>query len=433
MIRTVGYFGGINSIRKPPSIYAPTGSTARFNPYNYYDPYSSLDSLKNKVTSALRDTRDRFIELGSKADQLTFNKAGNVFDKRVVDTGGSTAFTGTAVDKTTASTYKVGVTQVAVAQQNQGAQMQSSTMAATAGFAIQKNVFALNINGKTHTLTADIGNSDTIKTALQKMATSINEANTGITAKVVDTTSVGVTKSQIVLTANKTGTDNTFTINDVQGNLVANSGAHIKTTSAQDAKYTVNGTPITSQGNTVSLNGGKISLTLKAVTNQDVTVKVGQDTAAIKSAINDLVTVYNKTVNTLKDNQDVVKGSFLQNMASAVKENRLNLEDIGIDVRTDGSLAVDAAKLSDALTDHPDRVKRTIGDYGGFAYKEGQLAKGISSMPLTSFTNAATLRSDSGTQNWMIQQQLNSYQMNANPLLYYSLTNSSGMFYNGYF
>ncbi|MTV48784.1 flagellar filament capping protein FliD [Heliobacillus mobilis] len=433
MFRAVGYYGGISSIWKPQSTYAPTVTKNRFNPYNYYNPYSSLDSLKNKVTSALKDTRERFAELGSKADQLTSNKAGNVFDKRVVDTGGSTALTGTAVDKTTAAIYKVGVTQVAVAQQNKGTQMQSSTTAATAGFAIQKNVFALNINGKTHTLTTDVGNSDTTKTTLQKMATSINEANTGITAKVVDTTSGGVTKSQIVLTANKTGTDNIFTINDVQGNLVANSGANIKTTSAQDAKYTVDGTAVTGQSNTVSLNGGKISLTLKAVTTEDVTVKVGQDTTAIKKAINDLVTVYNKTVNTLKDNQDVVKSSLSQSVIGAVKENRLNLEDIGIDLRADGSLAVDADKLSEALTDHPDRVKRTIGDYGGFAYKEGQLAKGVSSMPLTSLTSAATLGSDSGTQNWMIQQQLNSYQMNANPLLYYSLTNSSGMFYNGYF
>ncbi|MZP30416.1 flagellar filament capping protein FliD [Heliobacterium undosum] len=429
-ISSIGYSRYIGAYRTSLVNSLSSTAAATFTPFvPSITPGSTLLENRNRYLSSVQSAREQFVDLAKQAKELAGGE--NVFDQRSVDAGGSAAVTGSAAKNASFANYNVGVTQVAKAQQNSGNAFTSTALSGDAGFAAGTNKFTITGNGVNRSLSVDVGAGDNAKTVLKKMADAINNAAVGVSAQVVDTTSGGVTKSKLTLTAQKTGADNAFSLTDTAGNLVTTSGAGNQTTAAQNAQYTVNGTAFTSQSNDVKLDGGKVNLTLKATTTDDVAVKVGYDAKAITGEIDSFVKSFNGTSDLLQKNAGLLSSTLSRGMERFVSDSRNALKDVGITVTSGNKLKVDADKLKSTLADNPSRVEQAMAGYGGFAYKVGQFAQGVSTSSLSSLAAPST-RYGGGSAYSLSRQQFGLYQQNANLGLYMPQMFGTGSFYDSY-
>lgn len=231
------YFTGRNQGSGPVNAISPIN---RVRPANSSTLLPLDTPQQARLTTALRDVRNMFSQLKTAATSLQLGKTGNVFDKRIVDTTNSAAVTATAKDKAKQTDYAIGVSKLAQSQQNRGTAFEATSNASVAGFTVGENKFLLTHGTTSTQLSFTVKAGDNTKTTLSNMASSINNAKTGVTAQLMNSTVDGITNSRLVLTGDKTGTDNAFSLTDETGNAVAKSGAGVRSTEAANAQYSVN-------------------------------------------------------------------------------------------------------------------------------------------------------------------------------------------------
>lgn len=285
-----------------------------------------------------------------------------------------------------AGTYTVSVQQLAQSQTVTGAALPSSSSTLNAGtITIQLGTWSGT------SFTAQSGASpvtvsiSTANTSLSAIRDQINAANAGVQASIITDAS----GARLSLRSTSTGAQNGFKINATEtvddGNPATGlssltydpSGTSSQMTlnqSAQNALATVNGISISSASNTLTNVSNGMNLTASRVTSSPVTIGVSTNTTAITAAINDFVTAYNtlnanihdqtkydpasKTGGPLQGDPTIV--GFQYQLRGAISQSRTassvfsTLSQIGISVQGDGSLAVDSAKLSAAMTNLPE-------------------------------------------------------------------------------
>jgi len=151
-----------------------------------------------------------------------------------------------------------------------------------------------------------------------------------------------------------------------------------------DASLNVNGIAITSPTNQVE--GAIQGVTLNLQAEGDSTVKVEQDTLAVREAITGFVNAYNDLKNVIGDltnynSETGAAGELLGDSAVRTVESRLRsvlsggldgqfsmLADIGISLQRDGTLEIDSGKLDDAIANDQDALSAF---FAGAADNEG--------------------------------------------------------------
>ena len=151
-----------------------------------------------------------------------------------------------------------------------------------------------------------------------------------------------------------------------------------------DASLNVNGIAITSPTNQVE--GAIQGVTLNLQAEGDSTVKVEQDTLAVREAITGFVNAYNDLKNVIGDltnynSETGAAGELLGDSAVRTVESRLRsvlsggldgqfsmLADIGISLQRDGTLEIDSGKLDDAIANNQDALSAF---FAGAADNEG--------------------------------------------------------------
>lgn len=151
-----------------------------------------------------------------------------------------------------------------------------------------------------------------------------------------------------------------------------------------DASLNVNGIAITSPTNQVE--GAIQGVTLNLQAEGDSTVKVEQDTRAVREAITGFVDAYNDLKGTIGEltsfNAETgAAGELLGDSAVRTVESRLRsvlgggvegqfsmLTDIGISLQRDGTLEIDSGKLDDAIANDQDALSAF---FAGAADNEG--------------------------------------------------------------
>lgn len=224
---------------------------------------------------------------------------------------------------------------------------------------------------------------DTTNNSLQGIRDAINTASIGITATIIN--DGGTSPYRLALTSSGAGKSNSIKLS-VSGDatlatLLAHDPAGLpaaqsftETAAAQNAAFTVDGVAISKTSNTVSDVIGGVTLTLLKTTASPVTVEVASDGASIKSAVERFTKAYNDLNKTLADlssyNSATRQSAMLQGDATVRSlQNQMRgilntpvgsvagaystLSQIGVSFQKDGSLAVDSAKLSSAITSHP--------------------------------------------------------------------------------
>lgn len=226
-------------------------------------------------------------------------------------------------------------------------------------------------------ITVTIGDGDT---SLSAVRDKINAAGAGVVATIV-TDSTG---SRLSLRSKDTGAENGFRVSasetvddgDAATGLSAlaydatqASSPTTRTTEAANADATINGIAISSASNTLSNVVDGLTLTLQKTTSTPVSVDVAADTAAVKTAVTDFVTAFNAVAGFIRTqtayNADTKTGGDLQgdsgalaiqaqlraviNEGSSASSVFSRLSDVGIAMKSDGTLETNATKLDNAL------------------------------------------------------------------------------------
>jgi flagellar hook-associated protein 2 len=126
--------------------------------------------------------------------------------------------------------------------------------------------------------------------SLSTVIARINSSAAGVTAKYDELT------GKLVLTASTLGAGKTITVSDTDGTFVSSLlGGTI--TAGTDSVVTIDGTKLTRNSNSVTVDG--VTYKLNAVTTEAATVTVAQDTEAISSLVSNFVDAYNTLIETI--------------------------------------------------------------------------------------------------------------------------------------
>jgi len=203
---------------------------------------------------------------------------------------------------------------------------------------------------------------DNTNNTMDQLAATINNAKLGVTANVV-TDSNG---ARLSIVANNSGTASDVTISNNTTGL-----ALTKASSGKDASLTVDGVPISSASNTVKGVVPNVTFNLNGASpNTQVTVNVAPDTEAVLAAVNTFVKDYNTVIQEVNagyaiDQTAGTAGPLIGDSTGAIVQQQLldmstysvagagnftSLASLGISTANDGTLTVDSAALSNAVT-----------------------------------------------------------------------------------
>lgn len=338
----------------------------------------ALISAYGKLRSAVTELRLPMRQLGSADAMKSFSASSS---------GGNVDV---SVDSSKASrgSFSLNVTSVAQSQ----ALATRETFADRDSTSVGQGTLTLSVGDKTTEIDID-GSNDT----LQGLANSINEANAGVSAGVIDTGS----GYQLVLSADETGTANAVSISavDIDGSntdasglsrfafntgMDADSGLK-ETIAAKDAVMEINGVQVTRSTNTIEdvVDG----LTFNISGEGASTVKVEQDTGAVAERVQAFVDKFNELQGTIRElssfNTETGEGSILtgdstvRNIQSEMRSvltsiipglenaNVRSLADVGIgtDFRT-GELQFNSTRFQQQLKANPEDVTALFAEQG---------------------------------------------------------------------
>ncbi len=314
-------------------------------------------------------------------------KRTSTFQSRTATSSNTTAFAVTSTDTTAVpGNYVLDVLQVAHAHQlaAQG-QISADTAFASGSISLQLG------SGQATQINFSAGGS------LNDIAAAINDAHAGVTASVINDGSAA--PFRLVLKGEKTGVANTILATGTGGMSSLFTGASTLVAAA-DAKVRVGAAPggitIIQASNSFTNVVPGVNLEARDLAN-GITIGVTTDPSAAKDGIGKFVESFNSALTYLRQNSSydatTKTGGALIGQASLVNDmNRLvralsgnvqglpppinNLASIGITLnRDDNTLMIDQAKLTKALTENPDSVRRLF------------MNTGVSSNPAVQFSN----------------------------------------------
>ena len=236
------------------------------------------------------------------------------------------------------------------------------------------------------TLTITVGSTskditiDGTNNTLSGLQDTINDANAGVTASIVNTGTAAAPSYKLIVQGKNTGLENdvtlSFSVTDGGSNPFPGGGDVVQ--AAADAQFTVNGLSLTRSSNTVSDAIPGVTLSLLKEGGVSSTVNVTSDSSAIKDNIKSLVNAYNAVAKIARDQfslngatgrQGALAGDSTVRTAISRLRNALtsvngsdggirSLSDLGISFQKDGSLSFDESKLTNALSQDPEAVQK---------------------------------------------------------------------------
>jgi flagellar hook-associated protein 2 len=198
-------------------------------------------------------------------------------NSQTVTSSNTNAITAVLTGGAAAGGFQIGIQRLASADQ-----VTQQTSLATAS---TDDVLHIQVGAGTTT--------DVNVTAGDTLATIASKINTNTTSQVY----ASVINNKLVLSGQVTGAANTISV--TSDHTLASDLGMTQSLTANDAKYTINGQPMTSASNTVSNGLAGVSLTLNGTTSNDATLVVSApapNASTITSTIQGFVTAYNSTI-----------------------------------------------------------------------------------------------------------------------------------------
>jgi flagellar hook-associated protein 2 len=348
----------------------------------YQTPITARETKATVQLSAVSNLKGA---LGAFQAAVNGLKDASTFTPRSTSTSDEDVFTATSSGDAATGSYDIKVIALAQAQQlASGPIVGGSTTVVGTGkltFTYGDKTFDVDIDSTNNTL----GN---IRDAINKAS-----GNTGVQATILNESN----GSRLVLTSAQTGSANKIKIAVTGGDgglaqfaydgvapssvtqLKAAQDAHIKIADTYDHYSTTN---------TVTDVIDDVTLTLKATSDDAVTLTVSEDTATLKQKVTQFVNAYNSLYSSftkLRSYDATTKaagpmlgdallrgieskiGLDLSNPVDGITGDYKTLASLGISRQTDGTLKVDGVKLEKALNADRTSVSKVFGGDNGVA------------------------------------------------------------------
>jgi flagellar hook-associated protein 2 len=350
-----------------------------------------IDSINSKITTnkakvtAYQSMQTKLQTLQTAVDALRspVSSSSDVFKVRSAtlssssSTAASDLMSATVATGTTTGTHSVTITQLATAER-----VSSATQTSKSSALNTSGVFTIGETGKTAssiTVTDSMSLSDIVSAVNNQSST------TGVTASIVTvSSSTDNPQYKMLLTATDTGLpiNMTTTSGTALSDLgVTGSDGTTAASVLQEAKsaiLTVDGvTGITRTSNDIDdiLDGVTLHLT-QADASNPITMKIGNDTSSIETAISTFASAYNDWRTFVNDNQATDSTGVASSSATLFGDSNLraaslqidtavnslvngtSLSAIGITLNSSNQLEIDSTALESALTDNFSAVQK---------------------------------------------------------------------------
>ncbi len=384
-------------------------------------PLQSKASTLQAQLSLYGTIKSQVSALGDAADALA---QASGWTAQTATSSNTAAVTVTASASATASAFSLSVTQMARAQTTAsmnvavdaalGVPADTGTLAidlgswATGSFVASASPVSVSING-----------TDTLSTAAVK----INAANAGVTATVLrsagqerlvfQSSSTGAAAGFRIAAAGFAGLDS-LSLTGLSNPAQSASGM-VLGQSGLNASVSLNGVVIDAATNTLSNVVPGLTLQLQQVTTAPVQIMVAQDQSAIQKNIQTLADAYSALSKTLANATRYVPGGAsgplqgdsttvgLQNLmrsiagSSSTGSTYSRLSEVGLEQQSDGSLKLNTAKLTTALSNVSNLKNLFATDNAssatnGFGLKLRDFARGLVKYDGTVVTKSTALQ-----------------------------------------
>lgn len=241
---------------------------------------------------------------------------------------------------------------------------------------------------------------DATNSSLDGIAAAINARNSGVTASIL----ADVAGARLVLKG-PTGEALAFEMTATEdaaapglAQLAVGRGASGTTigTTARDAIVAVDGIAVQRASNSISnlISGVRLDLAT-AAPGTVVTIGSAPPTGALQTVVDDFVATFNDLMSVLRDQTNPMGGALSRDTAATAMKRTLSgitlaqvdtggatgapttLAAIGVATNRDGSLRVDPAVLSKALTDHPAAVEKLFNSTTGIPAKLSAISREV--------------------------------------------------------
>jgi flagellar hook-associated protein 2 len=403
-----------------------------------------INSKTQAVTAEISSVGTLKSTLSTFQSSLSTLATPSSFNAQTASSSNSAFFTATATSGAPIGSYSIGVTQLASAEQLLSGPLGTDGTAATGTGTLQLSLGTTNF-----AVTVDSTDN-----SLDGIAAAINSAagNPGITATVLN----GSDGAHLVLSSTLTGLANTIAVTETDGGTglsgftygTGNTANYAEESQPLDAEFTVAGVPATSPSNTVANALSGVTLTLTGVTpaKTPATLTVSTDTATIEQNIGAFVTAYNTMAqgmatlggyDSATSTAGAMMGDPLFTGIQSQIQNQLysivntgsstynSLASIGITTNSDGSLSLNSAALSNALSTNFGAVSQLFSGASG-------VASGLNTVITQALSSTGSIASRSQTlvdqENALTEQtsQLNNQmaQLSASLTQQYSALNT---------
>jgi len=340
---------------------------------------SAFGSLK----SALADFRDQ-VDVMRKLDSLTLRKATSTDE---------TKFTVSADKNAAAANYSIDVRQLAQAQKL------SSTAYASADTVIGTGALSITVGAAIFSVDIDDQNN-----TLAGIRDAINSepGNSGVAATIVNAEA----GSYLILSSDTTGVANSITVtqSDGDGGLVAleydpvnGLNSLSESVAGQDAQVRIDGLDVFSSTNLFesAIDGVRLNV-IAADPDVPVTLVVANDHETVLSTVDTFAEKYNALVSvldelTLYDAESQVSGPLLGDTVArgvrdqirrelsasvtGIEANFSSLAEVGVELQLNGTLSVDASRLSTVLNEDFNRFGQLFNSTDGYAVRLYDIAE----------------------------------------------------------
>lgn len=324
--------------------------------------------------SAWQEVNTRLLALETAANDIRtsneFSAKSGVFKSN--NTNGGSVLSVTAGSDVAAASHAIVVSQLALAKKSASNEAFASTTSAAGANG------TITIDG---TYNISVSADDT----LEEIKNNINASGASVTASIINAGTSSSPQYKLIVSADDTGTDNSFTITDVT-NLSFGT-----TQSAQDAQFTIDGVSVTKSSNTVTDVIYDATISLETAGSGTITFSVDYDT--VVSNVNSFLSAYNDVADYIKEqftyNQDQnTKGELFGNATLEMIQNQLRsimsgsvpgidatdssnlayLSQVGIKTDEEDHLVMDEATFKDNLKSNFDDVRDLFVSSGSGTY-----------------------------------------------------------------
>jgi len=327
-------------------------------------------SLKSELSTYISSLNTNMYELKSAIQPLVEKSANSVFNSKKVSTENN-SISASAKLEAKNGTHSISVTQLAQGQTNQSSELNSSRKSS---FFIGENKFKVSANGKETTVSINVSFNDTNRDALSNLANTINNLNLGITAKVTYNNTHKT--SSLEISSNNIGKESTFSIEDVEGDIIKKSGVSHISSNASNSILTIDGQQYTHNSNTISMDSNHLNVTFKSTTKVETRINVSDNIEAIARGIESFATKFNQSISFVRSpNQFVISSKLHSELKSIVSSKQGTLESVGIHLNDDASLTVDRKRLDEALSEDLEKIKKLFGGSNGIVAETKKLSE----------------------------------------------------------